>query len=290
MADLKVMQVAADARFEQARHEKAVMEAVVEFGGVLTALGITQISVDQGAPLELQINVLMGGGIALTADPVCVSDVVDVMPTPTPTPTPSGEAEVEYVTGRWTQSEIKCTDDLLDQGKTSKQIAKALGRKPSAVSVFVAGLRKQRGDSKAGGTAAGLSKPAKAKAVKRQLVPGKDLALKPRVPVRNEPEQPSLKGGASDQAELSGTAGDRPYAERSIIAHLDAVGYASGWTAVRDFELVEELCKGANLGVVAIELQVGFDAAKERWKLLNVAIGDLGHQVRLCRILRERAA
>jgi hypothetical protein len=283
MDDLVQLQVAAQDRLVLATREAAVLEILGGFGAQLSEVGAGLDVVRHGFDgFEIMVHVHSGACETHSAD-ARQSD-------PDLSSSPKKAVPVEYVTGRWADKEIVRTHELLDQGNTAKQIAKVLGRKPSAVSVFVAGLRKERGDLQTGGAATGHAKAAKSTAVKRKLVPGKGRSTKADTKPKVVKARISSGSPVASPVLQSGVAGDRPYVEREIIAHLDAVGFTAGWTAERDFELVEELCKGSDLGVVAAELRVGVDAAKDRWQLLNTDIGSVGHQVCLCKILRERAA
>jgi DNA-binding CsgD family transcriptional regulator len=233
-------------------------------------------------------------GGAVSKAVAAISD--KAVPVVAPEPAPQAP-DPEFVTGHWSEREVDQAHSMLDKGQTSSQIAKKLGRKPNSVSVYVAKLRKSRAAVKAG-----VAGP---KVIKRKLVPATARALSaPAV----APEPAAVPAAAEAFATRrgvasvglraepsggdllrSGMAGERPYAERAIIAHLNGLGHKDGWNAERDLELVEEICKGGNLDVIAAELQVGRDAAKARWKLLNSDIGDMGHQVLLVRMLRERA-
>lgn len=303
MGDLAQMQVAADARLAQAKLEYEVLGRTADYVRGLADLDVT-FEVLQLEASQIEISVVIGGiadpcvqgALEAAAEPVdvatvepeCALEPVGLSPAVPPVPVAASPAP-EWVTGRYSPKEIERTHALLDQGKTGRQIAKVLGRKPSAVSVFVAGLRKQRGDGKVAGPAAGKPKPEKATAFKRKLIPGKDRVPAPTARAASKPVAVVKSTPPEDQILLSGVAGERPYAEREIIAHLGSIGHKDGWTPARDLELVEEICRGNNLDVIAAELRVGRDACKARWKLLNSRIGDADHQGRLVRILRERA-
>lgn len=76
--------------------------------------------------------------------------------------------------------------------------------------------------------------------------------------------------------------------EKMIAAHLNALGFADGWTAARDLSLAEGLARGDGAGAVAEALGVEKSAAIARWRALNTEIGSIDHQARLLRVLRWR--
>lgn len=212
---------------------------------------------------------------------------------PTPDAAPEADPEVaddavqpEYVSGFYTPEDLEKMRRMMAAGNTYKEIAAALKRKPNAVSVKMAGMRKNKASGKRD------ISPKRRGSFKRALVPGKDRAAK--AVALTEP----VAAGVPDAATVtppdkdilrSGVAGDRPYAERAIIAHLNSVGYGGDWSAQADFDLVEGLCKGESVSVVADSLGVESGAAAKRWRSLNASIGDAEHQARLVTILRERA-
>lgn len=304
MGDLTEMRAAACARLVQATLEADVLERIDAFKAGLDALGVTsevlQLDTDQ-----IEINVVIGSSSSSASRPVCE---------PAPVVPACGEdaGARKIASGRWSDAEVARAHKMLDGGATSGAIAKALGRGPNAVSVKVSKMRAQRGDAKWRAAREGEATappPPRTAPAKRKLVPGKDRVKKapepkasaatPVAAVEGKAERPSASVPFAERAgvaslptraaPVSGASGERPYAERAIIAHLDGVGYVGGWDAARDFELVEELCRGSNLAVVAMELGVAIDAARARWQVLNRHIGDADHQARLVRILRERS-
>lgn len=325
MGDLKEMRAAAQARLEQAELECGVMNVIADFGRELSALGVT-FEVLQLDAAQIEISIVIGGlgdpavhhaCAAVIAEPAPeVDDVAPETPKPStvvddaaPAVAKPKKAAREYVTGPWSDDEISKALDGIKAGCSNGEIAGNLGRHAGSCNMFLAKLRQE----------AARKYPA-APVRKRKLVPGKNRAenapvakpeaakpevAKPAPAVQAKPEKPAPSVPFSERAgvaslptraapdtpdvPVSGAAGERPYAEREIIAHLDAVGYADGWNVERDFELVEEICRGSNLAVVATELQIGFGEAQKRWRLLNAHIGDTDHQARLVRILKERA-
>ena len=249
----------------------------LEMGEVLASVGPKDPAIGHAAPESAK------------ADPAVEE--------PAPAVAKPKKAAREYVTGSWSDDEIATALNGIKADLSNGQIAAKLGRHAGSCNMFLAKLR-----GEIDGTAA---------SAKRKLVPGKDRvkkaaahkvpatkleAAKPAPAVQAKPEKPVVsvpfsKRAAPDTPDVPANAArvERPYAERAIIAHLDAVGYAEGWNAERDFELVEEICRGSNLAVVATELHIGFAAAQARWRQLNTHIGDTDHQARLVRILKERA-
>lgn len=319
MGDLTEMRAAAEARLVQAERESSVLNRIAVFGGDLDSLGVAfevlRLDTDQ-----IEISIVIGGlgdpAVHQACEPVIAApspEVEDEKPSSEQVPAVADAAAAaakpkkaarEYVTGPWSDDEISKALDGIKAGRSNGQIAGKLGRHAGSCNMHLAKLRQE---------AAGKEPAAPVR--KRKLVPGKDRTkkttankapevAKPAPAVLTKSEKPAAsvpfaerpgvaslptRAAPAAPAPVSGAAGERPYAERAIIAHLDAVGYAGDWNAERDFELVEEICRGSNLAVVATELQIGFAAAQARWRQLNTHIGDTDHQARLVRILKERA-
>jgi hypothetical protein len=320
MGDLTEMRAAAAARFAQAEREASVLDRIAVFGDDMDSLGVS-FEVLRLDTAQIEISVVIGGlgdpAVHQACAPVIAApapEVEDEEPSSEQVPAVADVAPVaekpkkaarKYVTGPWSDVETATALDGIKAGRTNGEIAAKLGRHAGSCNMPLAKLR---------GEIEGTAAPRK-----RKLVPGKERAkkapadkapeakpkaAKPAPAVQAKAEKPAASvpfaeraGVASlatraapdaPAAPVSGIKGERPYAERVIVAHLNAVGYADGWNAERDFELVEEICRGSNLAVVATELQIGFAEAQKRWRLLNTAISDVDHQARLVRILKER--
>ena len=312
MGDLTEMRAAAQARLAQAELESSVLDRIAVFGADLDSLGVAfevlQLDTDQ---IEISIVIGGLGDPAVhqacwpvIAEPApAVDDLVPEAPKPAsvigdaaPAVAKPKKAAPDFVTGPWSDDEISKALDGINAGRSNGEIAGKLGRHAGSCNMQLAKLRREV-----------VSKDPAAPVRKRKLVPGKDRAKKvpadtapkarpeakpeaakpaPEVPAKAEKPAASVpfaeRAGVASlptraapdapSAPVSGIKGERPYAERAIIAHLDAVGYAGGWNAERDFELVEEICRGSNLAVLATELQIGFAAAQARWRQLNTHI------------------
>jgi hypothetical protein len=77
--------------------------------------------------------------------------------------------------------------------------------------------------------------------------------------------------------------------EREIDIHLNAVGYAGGWSPVRDLRMAEGLGQGDGASLVAEDLGVAKSTVVDRWRLINQDPTSIDHQRRLVRVLRLRA-
>lgn len=293
MGNLVDMRAAARSRFEAAVLEDAVLSNLWAFCAELETLGVTwEVLEMRSDPIEVSIVIggvgdpsvraaakgyEVAGAVAAAVDRIeTPDDVADIVAEPVATAAddtavaeavePEPVAKEAFVKGPWSDEEEARALDMIKDGAPNGKIAAALGRHAGGSNNKLRGLRSVAKEA----VKKPVSRPAPRK---RQLVPGKD-----RIPEQAPVATP----------EPSATA-TRPYAERSILSHLDAVGYVGDWNAERDLELVEELARGASISVVAVELQISVKAAKDRWALLNTGIGDLGHQQRLVSILRERA-
>lgn len=204
-------------------------------------------------------------------------------PVPVPDPEPKrpaakASAAKKWKTGHYSAAEDETIRHMMSKGQTSGEIAAALGRKAAGVS---ARMRKLQTD---------------AKALEVIDAPRDHDARAPaRLKTPSRVKQAETKK-ARRQAKQAGSAPVGPpvadgvaYAERLLTAHLDALGYADGWTPQSDLVLVNGIC-GSGLAVAAASVECSIDEAKARWKTLNQFIGDLDHQQLLVRILRKRAA
>ncbi|MGB1389265.1 MAG: hypothetical protein ACPG61_10300 [Paracoccaceae bacterium] len=210
--------------------------------------------------------------------------------------------------GTWGADELEIVHQLLDEGVTNTIVAARLGRKPKPVSVYLANLRRQRrerGDSKDVARAPKVSppqpsppsQPTSHAPVSAPTADAEVALVEPVQSFQSDPPSPRpIKASKASESRVGkvldppGQAGQRPFAERQIIAHLNGLGYIDPWSAARDLELVEGIARGVGLSVVAAGLKVVASVCSKRWRALNTNIGDIAHQQRLVTILRERAA
>jgi hypothetical protein len=187
-----------------------------------------------------------------------------------------------WKTGPYSAAEDETIRQNMAKGQTSSEIAKVLKRRATGVS---ARMRKLQKDAKG---AVPTAKQGDGGAPARLKTPAQMKQTATKKARRQAQVAVSTPAPASVPPAPSGV-GDRGYGDRVLIAHLDALGYAGGWTPQSDFVLVNGIC-GSGLGVAAASVECTPEEARARWTALNQNIGDLDHQQRLIRILREWAA
>lgn len=204
------------------------------------------------------------------------------VPVPEPAPHPKRPAVKTQAAKTWKTGLYSAADDetirqMMAEDQASAEIAAALGRKAAGVSARMRKLAKDAKSHRATAVPEDVaSAPARLKTAPQvKQAETKRLNRQARQAASAPPAPPGV--------------GDRNYGDRLLIAHLDALGYAGGWTPQSDLVLVNGIC-GSGLAVAAASVECTLEEAKARWKALNQNIGDLDHQQRLVRILRERAA
>ncbi|MBB3995289.1 hypothetical protein GGR95_002944 [Sulfitobacter undariae] len=306
MNNLAQMQVDAAARLARASCEAAALSEIGQFGERLSELGIAFEVLPINAD-RIEISVVIGGfgdervqaavmpqfkSRAAAQGVVAPAVVVEQPVQPTEPEKAAGpekpakakpmkakSAKKAFITGPWSEGDRDLARKMIVDGFSNGEIAKKLGRHAGACNFMLKELRELvAGD-----------RPVAPKPVVKSSVAAASIKAPVEVTDRPAAKQLPARIAAEVKAPVAATLAERPYAERVIISHLDAVGYAGDWNAERDLELVEEICRGSNLAVVATELQIGFAAAQDRWRLLNSNVGDLQHQKRLVAILKERA-
>ncbi|MCF7725761.1 hypothetical protein [Sulfitobacter sp. M22] len=170
----------------------------------------------------------------------------------------------EYQVGPFTDHEIALIGKAMDDGKSRDEIADLVKRSKISVGMKIKALNKERARKPRPVAAA----PAPVKLNVKEL-PKPAPVAKPAVAA---PMTPKLTAD-----------------ERIVVAHLDGLGYSGGWSADKDFEILSGLITGKAAALVADELGVEVGDVVARFKALNTKVGDIGHQSRLLRILRQRA-
>ncbi len=167
----------------------------------------------------------------------------------------------EYKVGPFTENEIECIAKALDAGKSRDEIAEMVNRSKISVGMKIKAIKVER-------------------------------AKKPR-PVAATPAPVKLEAKAMPKpAPLPEPAQELPKLcadDRAVVTHLDALDYSGGWSAEKDFEILTGLTTGKAAALVADELGVEVGDIVSRFRALNTKVGDIGHQSRLLRILRQRA-
>jgi len=174
--------------------------------------------------------------------------------------------------GPYTEAELDFIKTAIDDGKDRDQIAKEINRSAISVGMKISqfkttAAKKARLEAKLGSK----NKP------KANGVPETGGSFKSP----SSGSVPAAKPVVSDA--ITGPA------DREVIAHLNALGYAGDWTAAKDFDVLSGLVSGKAAALVADELGLEVGDVVTRFKALNAKIGDIGHQSRLVRILRQRA-
>lgn len=206
----------------------------------------------------------------------------EVQPVQVPEPKPirpavKTQAAKTWKTGPYSAAEDETIRHMMSMGQASAEVAAALGRKAAGVSARMKKLERDAKKAEPDAPKAEDSRPARLK------TPAQIKQVATKKARRQE------RGWAPAPVTPFGT-GDRPYADRVLIAHLDALGYAGSWTPQLDLLLVNRICSGASLSAAVMEVGCDLAQGRARWHKLNENIGDLDHQQRLVRILRERAA
>jgi len=174
--------------------------------------------------------------------------------------------------GPYTEVELDFIKTAIDDGKDRDQIAKELNR--SAISV---GMKISR-----------FKTTAAKKARLEARLGSKNNSMAKGVPETGGDFKPPYSGSVPAAKPVVSDAITAP-ADREVIAHLNALGYAGDWTAAKDFDVLSGLASGKAAALVADDLGLEVGDVVTRFKALNTKIGDIGHQSRLVRILRQRA-
>lgn len=161
--------------------------------------------------------------------------------------------EADLVTGPIEGEERDLVISLFAAGQTPTEIAKQLNRKTKQLNNF---RYRNRDEIEAAINGPGNPEPeTKAEAARLSLDARRDLTV----------------------------------SERAIDNHLNAVGYADGWSPMRDLRMADLLSRGDGAGAVAEDLGVEKAAVIQRWKLINQDPVSIDHQHRLVRVLGLRA-
>jgi len=165
----------------------------------------------------------------------------------------------DYKVGPFTDDEIERIAKAFDAGQSRDEIADLVNRSKISVGMKIKAIKAER-------------------------------AKKPR-PVANAPAPVKLEATAMPKPAPAPvqTTPKLSADDRIVVAHLDGLGYFGGWTAEKDFEILSGLITGKASALVADDLGVEVGDVVARFKALNTKVGDIGHQSRLLRILRQRA-
>ena len=165
----------------------------------------------------------------------------------------------DYKVGPFTDDEIERIAKAFDAGQSRDEIADLVNRSKISVGMKIKTIKAER--AKKPRPLAAPPAPLKLEAI----------AMPKPVPA---PVQTMPKLSADD---------------RIVVAHLDGLGCSGGWTAEKDFEILSGLVTGKAAALLADDLGVEVGDVVARFKALNTKVGDIGHQSRLLRILRQRA-
>jgi len=166
-----------------------------------------------------------------------------------------------YKVGPFTDEEIERIAKEMDSGKDCAAIAGLINRSKISVGMKIKAIKAER---------AKKPRPVAASPAPVKL----DAKAIPKPAPKPEPAQELPKLSADD---------------RAVVTHLDDLGYSGGWSAEKDFEILTGLTTGKAAALVADEMGVEVGDVVSRFRALNTKVGDIGHQSRLLRILRQRA-
>ena len=165
----------------------------------------------------------------------------------------------DYKVGPFTDDEIERIAKAFDAGQSRDEIADLVNRSKISVGMKIKAIKAER-----------AKKPRPAAAAP--------------APVKLEATAMPKPAPAAAQTTPKLSADDR-----IVVVHLDGLGYSGGWSAEKDFEILSGLITGKASALVADDLGVEVGDVVARFKALNTKVGDIGHQSRLLRILRQRA-
>lgn len=207
------------------------------------------------------------------------ADDATAAPTPppeAPAPRPVRRASAELVTGPVSDAERAQIVELSAAGREPREIAKRLNRPVGTVNVM-------RRHLKARIDAAVVSKAA-------DVLTGGGDPVSPPVERKPEPATPAAAPRPpAPVAPVAPVTADKSASVREIEVHLDWVGYEGGWTPQTDFALARSLARGDGAAGAAERLNRPKPEVIHRWKVLNTDPHSIDHQVRLVKVLRQRA-
>lgn len=162
-----------------------------------------------------------------------------------------------YKVGPFSDEEMECIAKAMDAGKSRDEIVELVNRSKISVGMKIKAIKAEQ-----------AKKP-------------RPVAAKP-APVKLDPKPAPKPEPAQELPKLSAD-------DRAVVTHLDDLGYLDGWSAEKDFEILTGLTTGKAAALVADEMGVEVGDVVSRFRALNTKVGDIGHQSRLLRILRQRA-
>lgn len=166
-----------------------------------------------------------------------------------------------YKVGPFSDEEMECIAKAMDAGKSRDEIVELVNRSKISVGMKIKAIKAER-----------VKKPCP---VAAEPAPVKlEAKAIPKPAPKPEPAHELPKLSADD---------------RAVFTHLDDLGYSGGWSAEKDFEILTGLTTGKAAALVADEMGVEIGDVVSRFRTLNTKVGDIGHQSRLLRILRQRA-
>ncbi|PWE50064.1 hypothetical protein DEM26_08930 [Thioclava sp. NG1] len=191
------------------------------------------------------------------------------------TSAPSGEV----VMGPLSDHEKAVMASARLKGRPAADVAADLNRRLQTVAIYMSKLPSavDEPEQNTDGPAEPVPKPTLA--VTQDQGPNPDR--------REEPAgSAEVVAGTSEPAEHAPI----PTTDRSIEAHLDAIGQKGGWTTGRDIVLIEGLAKGIDKALMADQLgvEVGEIMARFRALVPGGKFESMEHQRKLMQVLRAR--
>ncbi|AQS46529.1 hypothetical protein BMG03_00980 [Thioclava nitratireducens] len=208
-----------------------------------------------------------GGAVAGNAAPEAGAEAA--------TSAPSGEV----VMGPLSDHEKAVMASARLQGRPAADVAADLNRRLQTVAIYMSKLP------------SGVNEPEQNTDRPAEPLPKPTVAVaQDQGPDPDRREEPAgsaeVVAGTSEPAEHAPT----PTTDRSIEAHLDAIGQKGGWTTSRDIVLIEGLAKGIDKALMADQLgvEVGEIMARFRALVPGGKFESMEHQRKLMQVLRAR--
>lgn len=190
-----------------------------------------------------------------------------------PKPAPAAKKAGQHT--RWSENEIDQAKKILLDGGTAKDVARATGRAVPASQAKCVELRRDINRQRGSG---GF----KYKQPRKIPEPLKSATSSPVAP--SPQSLPEVRDGGPGPTR----AADVPATERQVEADLNALGYAGGWDAQLDMELVELMVGGSTPDRAAHILDITRPQIVERFRAL-CPDPTPENQTKLLAVLRRRS-
>lgn len=216
------------------------------------------------------------------------------------------------VTGPMTAAEKARVWELRAEGREAAEIAVVLGRRANIITMMIRNRENGRGlqaehpaaasaPTEEGAAADVSEPPPDVAADDAPVVNGAETASAPaataiKVTVRSQQDSAVSYDDTVPQNLHGDGIPDGIKGDNLLIwRHLDGVGYAGGFDAEMDYDLVSGLGAGQKLAQIALDLDMDAGSLKARFRALASCVTDIGGRVtiegqqRLTAMLKERA-